>query len=424
MADLLGWTALLIAAGFTLLLVIRHQSIAIALGVAFGARAIAALFHFYIAPLPDGRADAVRFERYAWEWGQGGFTEALTHFTGPDSYFYSWLMSLLYAVTDRSLLMLQATSVLVGVLGVFFAWRLARELWNERNARKVAWVMALFPMVVQYGALTMREAWIVLFFILGLIGVVRWAKNGGFRPVAGGFAAFIAATFFHGGMFIAVLAFLGLISARAGHRLLSGLSRGRVRALAVVGLIAAVGGIGSYIGSGVSLPKLGTAAEAVDLQRWTERFEYQQSIEEATAKYGSWQVPGHPSELLWIVPAKSAYFLFSPFPWDLRAPRHLIGLVDGLFYLGLAFLIWRHRRSIWADPGGRAVLMILLAMVLAFGVGTGNFGTALRHRAKFVVALIALAAPRIPRLVFWRRNGSAAQGDPSTLPKQLPAQGA
>ncbi|MBK1726384.1 glycosyltransferase family 39 protein [Halorhodospira neutriphila] len=422
MVDLIGWTVLLVAAGATFLLASCHRGIAIALGAAFSARAIAALFHYYVAPLPDGTADAVRFERYAWEWSQGGIGEALNHFTiGSD--FYSWLMSLLYAVTDRSLLMLQATSVLIGVLGVFFAYRLTQELWEERHARKVAWVMALFPTVVQYGALTMREVWVVLFFILGLIGVVRWAKKGGFKPVASGIAAFTAATFFHGGMFVAVIAFLGLISARAGHRLLSGLSRGRVGAFAVVGLIVGIGGVGGYIGSGVSLPKLGTAAEATDLQRWIERFQYQQSLEYAEARYGNWQVPSHPGELAWIVPVKSVYFLFSPFPWDLRAPKHLIGLVDALLYFGLAFLVWRHRRSIWADPGRRAVLMILLAMVLTFGVGTSNFGTAMRHRAKFVVALIALAAPRLPRLVFRSRSTSSTHGSPS-LPKQLPAQGA
>jgi len=410
-ADLLGVTALLVGALVTLILVVRYPPIKVILLVAFSARAAAALFHFYVAPLPDGGSDAISFERYAWEWSQGGFAEAFTHFNGPDSFFYSWLMSLLYAITDRSLLMLQATSVLAGVLGVLFAWRLARELWGERSAHKVAWLMALFPMVVQYGALTMREVWVVLFFILGLIGVVRWVKNGGLHPAAGGIAAFTVATFFHGGLFIAILAFLSLIFAREGRRLLSGLSRGRVAVFAFVGLIAVLGAIGGYIGSGVSLPKLGTAAEAVDLQNWIGRFTYQQSLEYAGARYGDWQVPSHSSELLWIVPVKGVYFLFAPFPWDIRAPQHLIGLVDAFLYLCLAFIAFRHRRTIWANPASRAVLLIFLAMVLAFGVGTGNFGTGMRHRAKFVAALITLAAPWIPRLVFFgtvRRKVSSA----------------
>ncbi|WP_404297326.1 ArnT family glycosyltransferase [Halomonas sp.] len=408
MADTLGIIALLVCALVTLILAVRHPSIGVVLFVALSVRAAAALFHFYVAPLPDGTSDAVSFEQNAWEWSQGGFSAALGHFEGPDSYFYSWLMSLLYAITDRSLLMLQATSVLAGVFCVFFAWQLARELWDSSSARKVAWLMALFPMVVQYGALTMREVWIVLFFILGLIGVVRWAKIGGLGPAVGGIAAFVVATFFHGGMFVAILAFLSLICAREGKRMLNGLYRGRIAIFAFIGLIAIVSAIAGYVGSGISLPKLGTALDAVDLQSWIARSQYQQSLEDAGARYGDWLVASQPIDFLWIVPIKSFYLIFAPFPWDLRAPQHIIGLVDALLYLSLTFYALRYRKSIWANPGSRAVLLIFLAMVLAFGVGTGNFGTGMRHRAKFVVALFVLAAPKIPQLILLRSKNSAS----------------
>jgi hypothetical protein len=164
-----------------------------------------------------------------------------------------------------------------------------------------------------------------------------------------------------------------------------------------------MGLLGGYIFTGISVPKLGTIEEAADFQNLTEYMEYQANIEDAGARYPSRLVPSHEFELLWVVPVKSVYFLFSPFPWDLSNPKHFIGLVDAFFYLAMAILLWRNRRSIWVDPGGKALLLMSLAMVIVFGVGTGNFGTALRHRAKFVAALIVLAAPRLPRLVFHGR---------------------
>ena len=109
-ADLLGIAALLVGALVTLNLASRHSSIAVVLLVAFAARAAAALFHFYVAPLPDRGADAVSLEHLAWEWSQEGLMEALGPFSGPGSSFYPWLMALLYAVTDRNLLMLQGVS--------------------------------------------------------------------------------------------------------------------------------------------------------------------------------------------------------------------------------------------------------------------------------------------------------------------------
>ncbi|SDB62212.1 hypothetical protein SAMN05660653_03265 [Desulfonatronum thiosulfatophilum] len=80
-------------------------------------------------------------------------------------------------------------------------------------------------------------------------------------------------------------------------------------------------------------------------------------------------------------PSSCWVYFFSPFPWDISDPRHLIGLADGLLYMALAALLWRNRKIIWADPVARTVL-VLLSLVLVYGVAVGNFGTGLRHRSK------------------------------------------
>jgi hypothetical protein len=400
MSDILGFFGLAVALSVTAALILRRTELAAVLLVAFTIRAGVALFHCYVAPLPDGTADAITFERYAWEWAQGGLSSALGHYPGMGSYFYSWLMSLLYSVTDRSLLLLQSTSVLVGVLGVFATWRLAFELWDVQSARKAAWGMALFPIVVQYGALPMREAWVVLFFVLGLSSVVRWARNGGPMPVMTGIGAFVLASFFHGGMFVAALGFIGLIGARAGRQWMAAIARGKLRVLASLMLITVIVFFAFYIISGASIPKLGTAEAMLSFDRLSYYFE---SRIRGEAAYPLWLQPDSFIDFIWAVPARGLYLLFSPFPWDIRSASHLVGMVDGLLYLILASLIWKNRRSVMAEPGSRAVLLLLIPLLLAFGVGTGNFGTALRHRAKFVVGLIVLASPFLPRLVLRRR---------------------
>jgi hypothetical protein len=37
-------------------------------------------------------------------------------------------------------------------------------------------------------------------------------------------------------------------------------------------------------------------------------------------------------------------------------------------------------------------------------VGVGNFGTGIRHRSKFVIELILLAAPLIPKLALFNKK--------------------
>ena len=120
-------------------------------------------------------------------------------------------MSLVYAGTGRSLLLLQSISVLTGVIGVYFTWYLARELWDRKVAIKAAWVMALFPTVVMYSAIPLRETYAVLFFLIGSIGIVHCYGGKKFQGILLAMLGFLCASFFHGGMAIGLFAFLFFI---------------------------------------------------------------------------------------------------------------------------------------------------------------------------------------------------------------------
>jgi hypothetical protein len=403
-ADLLGITALLFIALCALLCAFRWPAAAKILWVAFTVRAVAALFHFYVAPLPDSGADAERFERVAWEWAQGGFGEALGHFPGPNSYFISWIIALFYTATDRSLLLAQSLSVLMGTGTVLFGWLLARDLWGERIAMKAGWVLVFFPTLVLYSAITLREAYIWFFVVLGLLGVVRWARAGGKRPLLLAAFAFVGATFFHGAMIVGLLMFSGIVLWRSLKRLMQGLMRSKLPISAVTLILLALLPLSAFFGGLISVPKLGDISQVSDVKviiEKTVKSTRSSGGAEDGAAYPAWTVPNSPIELIYKAPIRATYFAFSPFPWDVRKPGHLIGMFDGLLYLALAFLMWRNRKAIWADPAARTVLFILLGYLVVFGIAIGNFGTGIRHRAKFVVMLIALAAPYLFR-VRWR----------------------
>ena len=400
-ADLLGIVALTLVGFATLLLAFRLPPLRMVLLVALAVRAAMALFHFYVAPLPDGTADAVTFERYAWEWGQDGIMAALAHFPGQDAYFYAWAMSLVYAVTDRSLLMLQAVNVLAGVLAVWAIWRLTTRIWDAATACRAAWVMALFPTIVQYGALPMREAGFVLFFLLALYGVVQWQQEGGTRPVLKAAIYFIVAAFFHGGAFVGLVGFIGYIGFWHLQHWIRRLSHYQVNYLSTAIIVMLIALASAFIASGLSIQKLGSAAEMVSFERWIAYFE---GYTRGTAQYPQWLTPDSPAGLIWVIPVRGFYLLLSPLPWDVSSPRHLVGLFDSLLYLGLLALVWRNRVAIWHNPSARALIFVLLPLVLAFGVGTSNFGAAARHRAKLVAALIALAAPRLPHLTLAKKS--------------------
>jgi len=396
-ADLLGLIGIGIVASLTLLIAVRWPSAGTILWVALAARVAVLLLGYYLIPLPDSGADATSFERVAWEWSHGGFFEALGHFTGPSSYFISWILSVLYSVTGRSMLMAQSVSLLFGMGTVWVGWLLARRLWDVRAASKAGWCLALFPTLVLYSALTMREAYIWFFLLVALYGVVGWARCGGIKPIVVAIAGFIGATFFHGAMIVGAVAFAFIVGLSSTRRLLRALSRSRVHLFSAVMAVSAAAGIALFVSGAISVPKIGTFERAIDADRLIAMNESRTrgSGGEEGASYPQWTVPNSAAELLYKGPIRAVYFAFSPFPWDVRSARHLIGLFDAFLYMALIFLIWRNRKAVWADRASRTVVLVLAAYLLVFGVAIGNFGTGIRHRAKFVAVLIALAAPKL-----------------------------
>ena len=119
-----------------------------------------------------------------------------------------------------------------------------------------------------------------------------------------------------------------------------------------------------------------------------------------TATYPSWLTINDSFELFTKIIFKIFYFLFSPFIWDIKSSYHLIGLFDGTFYIILTMYVIKNRHSIWQNPVTRIFLLIFISYIVIYGLGVGNFGTGIRHRSKFVVILIILAAPKIHRFIF------------------------
>ena len=293
--------------------------------------------------------------------------------------------------------MAQAISLLFGMGTVVLGWQLAFELWGMRAAKRAAWVLALFPSLVLYSALTMREAYTWFFLVLAMLGVLRWARTNRLSAMIMVLIGFVVATFFHGGMAAGAIAFLILVALRSIVLTFKAILRFRLSLVTPVSLVIVVSFVSLYASGFFSIPKLGNINEIADADRMIR---YMSKWNKGNAAYPSWTTPSNLNEIFWKTPIRGIYFLFSPLPWDVRELRHIIGLFDGILYMGLSFLLWRNRKSLWADPGGRYILLITGAMVLIFGVAIGNFGTGIRHRAKFVAVLIVLAAPSFPRFVF------------------------
>jgi len=400
MADLIGFNAIAFVALITIIIALRVPSIASILFVAFLVRFFTMMIGHYLFDLPDSDADALNFEKQAWDIGQQGFSNVLMNFEGPDSRFISWLIAIFYSFFGRSLLMAQSISLFFGIGCVLLGWKLGHMLWDNYTAKKIAWTIALFPSLVLYSVSFLREVYVCFFLLIALYGVISWAKTEDYKSIIIAMFGFIGAVFFHGAMLIGALIFITIICTTSFKKSFGLLKYSYIRVKSFIFFLICIIVLGLYISNLINVQYLGTFEVASDPQNLFKKTEVSTK---GIASFPEWTIINSPIELIYKSPIRAIYFIFSPFPWEIKKIQHLIGIFDSILYFYLSILIFRNRAVIWKDKALRYILIILVFYILAFGIGVGNFGTAIRHRSKFVIMIILLAGPLIKRLIFYKR---------------------
>ena len=396
MADLLGLTAIALISVLTFFLASYQPKAAKILFVALAVRIIVLLLGHYIVDLPDSGKDDLTFENKAWEWAQFGFFNTINQYPGPDSSFVSWIIALVYSVTGRSLLIAKSISLLFGIGSVFLGWLLTLRIWDERSASKAGWFFALYPTLILYSCLTLRETYISFFLLVAMFGIVIWAKKQSFKSIILSIFGFTAATFFHGGMIIGGVTFLTIILFRNIHTSLILLKRLviNLKVFLIIFLISLI--IGIYISQGINIPKIGSFEALTNLDRFLENINQRRL---GDASYPEWLSVNSVNELIYKGPIRIFYFMFSPFLVEIEKISHLFGFFDSIIYALLVFFTLRNRKVIWKNIALRTILIVLATYFVAFGLVIGNFGTAVRHRAKFIITFILIIAPLLPKFI-------------------------
>tara|TARA_B110000305_G_scaffold68807_1_gene77215 strand:- start:651 stop:1874 length:1224 start_codon:yes stop_codon:yes gene_type:complete len=401
MYNLVDFFSILLLIIITLFIALRWPAVSKILLIALAVRLIFLFVNNHIFYLPDGDMDAKNFEQLAWKHSQDGFYDNFNNYSGPGAYFYSFMLAIPYSLFGRSILLVQSLSILVGIGSVFLGWLVAKKLWDNSTAIKVAWSIALFPSIVSYSVLTMREVYISFFLLLAMYGIINWVRSNNYKSIFLIFIGFMGATFFHGASIIGLFVFLFIVALDSFKKTFKSLLTLRINLQILIFIIFSSTILGLYFTNKISLPYIQTFSISSNPSFLKETINLKVK---GDAAYPEWTKIDSNIELFYKIPIRSVYFLFSPFPWDVKKKYHVIGVLDSFLYMILVYLIFRNRKAIWKDPALRIILIILLAYIIVYGVGVGNFGSGIRHRSKFAIELILLAAPLIPRFIFLNKK--------------------
>lgn len=395
--DLAGFIFIALVILITFVISLKWPSVSKIIFVALIIRVLTILIGHYLVHLPDTKADALGYEWGAWIISQDGFINVLKNFTGPSSTFYSWIMAIPYSLFGRNILLLQSIGLFFGVGSVFLGWLLAKKIWDENTANKIGWVLALFPSLILYSVITLKEVYCSFFLLLAMVGAVNWAKTKNFSSAFLAIVGFFLAGFFHGPLFLGgiifsiIFCFSILINSSKSLLFL----RISLKNFIVVFLIFFV--LYAFLTNKIYLPYLGTFETASDISMIIEAVSNRLR---GNASYPEWLIIQTPSEFIYKGFFRMLYFLFYPFPWAIKSPIHVIGVLDSFLYFVFILLIIFNFKTIWRDPALKIIFSILFFYLFIYGIGVSNFGAGIRHRSKFIIEIVLLAGPLIPRFIF------------------------
>lgn len=397
MFDLLGIAGISIVILTTLFWVLKYKEITKILILALSIRIFFLIINNYYFYLPDGDMDGLIFEQRGWDWSQDGFLRLFEHFNGPDTYFYSLLIAIPYSLLARSFLMVQSFSILFGIGTVLLSYLIGKKIWNNKIAIKIGWIVALFPSLISYSVLAMREVYISFFILLAIYGIIDWSRKKDLKSIILISMSFTAATFFHGASAVGLFVFLLIVTLENIKKTFKLILNKKVNLKSLIIMILSLIIIVSYVFNKWDIPYIQSFQEATSAENL--KFIINTKVK-GEASYPEWTLINSNIELIYKIPLRAIYFLISPLPWDITKISHLIGLFDSILYITITYFIIRNLKNIWKDPGLRIILIILISYFVVFGVGVGNFGSGIRHRTKFVIGMILLAAPYLPKFNF------------------------
>lgn len=337
--------------------------------------------------LPFGGADGLKFERVAWEWSQGSIFDVLATIDVSRSYVISSIIALLYNILERDIAIPIFINGMMGMLVFYYAIVLAQVTWGSNSVNRLfALLVAMSPMLNVNSAVILRENYIALFAVLASIQLAKYARSGNQSLIFTFLFFVLLASFFHGGMILFALG-LPLFIVLDGKNI--GLFKRVVTGVFI--LLAFV-----LIMSFMEFGKLSEVQEeGVSVEYLTE---IENRRQDASTAYLVGLTPSGLHDILWQGPVRSFYLLAKPFPWDVRNFGHFIVLLDAVLWWVILWLLWKNRALIKANPSAFALFLACAVTILAFAYGTNNFGTAVRHRTKFLVMALVLVSPFFPRI--------------------------
>ena len=404
MEFIVGFQGVCLAIIAAYILALRYPVLKLIIWIALIIRLLTALFNEFILKLPDTNADAGRFEAKTWFYAQMPVLEFINSFDSQSkTYTFTWFLSFFYRVLGRSPLLLESINIITSLFCIILVYKISILISNNMSKSiQSALLFAVFPSIILYNVIILREIYIVFFLLNGFYFIIKWINTKNLKFAIYALLNFVPLYFLHGGLMVGALVFLVLLLLRSIKDSINFFKNNRLLIPQVILICSFFFGLFFFFGnlSKLYLPYLGNISNIFILSSLVFQAEVTNI---GGSVYPEWLIPdSFPSFFLLIFP-RLVYFLFSPFIWDIRAINHLLGLVDGIMIAVLFYFTIKGLRLKKLNNFVSILLIILIPLLITYSWGVGNFGTALRHRSKFIPIFIAISTIYVPKITLTKK---------------------
>jgi hypothetical protein len=232
--------------------------------------------------------------------------------------------------------------------------------------------------------------------------VVKWLKSNQIKFALVSLLLFVPLYFLHGGLLVGAGMVFIILSYSSLKDIYNSFKNNQLLIPQLVFVFFALVTIGIAINklSTLNIPYLGNITNIFTLSRI---FFQAEVTNLGGSAYPGWLIPNSISSFFLLIFPRLVYFLFSPFIWDIKAINHLLGLVDGIMILFLFYFIIKGLLLKKLNNFVSILLIILIPLLITWSWGVGNFGTALRHRVKFIPVFIAISTIYVPKITLTKK---------------------
>jgi hypothetical protein len=299
------------------------------------------------------------------------------------NYGYKYISAAIYYVFGQFQPLLSYFSCLIGMLSIYLVYRLARQFFHPLVARRAALMTALFPSMILWSSVAMKDAimsFLILVTMIACVSLKRRFSLGALLLLAASIVAMQPIRFYMV-YFLGFAVVLSLFLER-GMRSFSGIGKQILLVALFAGLLGIVG-ISGRFSEGTS---------SLTLER-VSHFRHNMAVTASSGFDANVDV-STPGSALAFLPLGVAELLWGPFPWQFGSLRALFAAPETIYWW-LLFpslirgMIWGVRKR-FAETS--PLVLFAVTMTCAYSLMHGIVGSGFRQRAQIFVILFVFAS--------------------------------